>query len=451
MNPPHGPRGPLRGGALLSFPRHPEAFLRVSRKYGDLASFRVGNQQFVVINHPDLVREVFVTKQDSFVKGWGPVAGNTVMGHGLLTSEGALHRRQRRIVLPALHRQRLEEYANAVVRHARQLVDGWRDAPSSNILADARRITMLVIAETLLGTDIAPADAARVSHALDIIFRRFAGRMHAFAGPLRRLRVRSAKIGAEAGRELRALATSLMDARREQRGDDLVSLLLDTRDDAGDPLPDALIVDEIVTMFVTGHETIALALTWAWLRLARDARAQAQLDAELDAVLGGREPSFDDLRQMPYAQGVIAESLRLHPPQWMLGRRATEPVSVGGVDLPAGVNVLLSLYTLHRDARWFDDAEAFRPERWAAGVEKSAAPFTYLPFGLSIRRCVGEGFAWMETTLLLALTASRLRALPLPPGELGMEPLIVLRPEAKARMAFVARAPEAASAQSSAP
>jgi cytochrome P450 len=435
---PPGPRGPLPGGALLSFPRHPDAFLRVSRKYGDLASFRVGAQRFVLINHPDLVREVFVTKQDSFVKGWGPVGGNTVMGHGLLTSEGALHRRQRRIILPALHRQRLEHYADVVVRHGRALVDGWRDAPSANVLADARRITMLVIAETLLGTDM-QHDAARVSNALDVLFRRFAGRMHAFAGPLRRMRVRSARIGAEAARGLRQLAASLIEARRGKPGDDLVSLLLDTRDEAGEPLPEALVIDEIVTLLVTGHETIALALTWAWLRLAGDAHAQTLLHQELDAVLNERKPSFDDLRQLPYAQGVVAESLRLHPPQWMLGRRTTEPVTVGGCELPPGVNVLLSLYSLHRDARWFDDAETFRPERWAAGVEKSAAPFTYLPFGLSVRRCIGEGFAWMETTLLLALTASRLRANPLPPRDVEIEPVIVLRPKETLRIGFAAR------------
>jgi len=434
---PPGPRGFLPGRALLSFPRHPEAFRRLTRRYGDMVSFRVGSQQFFLINHPDQVREAFVTKHDRFVKGWGPVGGKTVLGFGLVTAERPLHQRQRRIVLPAMHRQRLEEYAAAVVREGRAMCRRWEGRREVDVLAEARHTTTRVIGETLFEVDLGD-DLPRINHAIAVFFGRFSGRMHAFAGALRRLRFRWAAKGAASARDLRDYADRLIAARRERPGRDLVSMLLEARDEDGQPLSSDQIRDETVTFIVAGHETVTIALAWAWKLLAENQGAQEKLHAELEAVLGGREPAFEDLRRLPYTQGVIAEALRLFPPQWMIGRRAVEDVQIGATAIPRGAIVLLSLFAMQRDARWFDDPEAFRPERWSAGVEKSATPYTYLPFGLALRRCVGEGFAWMESTLLLAQLASTFRVLPSTSGQKSA-PRVLLWPK-HANLRFEARA-----------
>jgi len=403
---PPGPRGLLPGRALLSFPREPEAFRRVSRRYGDLASFAVGKQRFFLVNHPDLVREAFVTKHESFVKGWGPQSGNTVLGRGLITSERALHRQQRRLLLPGFHRQRLEEYGEAVLRHARGLRDRWAAAGEVDILAEVRSTTIRIIGETMFSRDVT-AEVPALGAASQAIFRRFAGRMRAYAASLRRLQVKSNEAGARARAGLYDFAVNVIAERKAAPGTDIVSMLLAARDEAGEPLPDIQVRDEIVTFYFAGHETVSLALVWAWSLLAHTPRAQALLDAELDAVLGGRDPSYDDLKRLPFTQAVIAESMRLYPPQWMIGRRAIEPVELGGYRIAEGETVLLCLSSLHRDARWFAEPDQFRPERWAAGIEKTPQPFTYLPFGAGVRRCIGEGFAWMEATLLLATIASR--------------------------------------------
>lgn len=423
MTPP-GPRGWLPGQALFSFPREPEAFVRVAREHGDLASWRVGRQQFFLVNHPDLVREAFVTKHDRFVKGWGPVLGNTVLGSGLITAEDALHRTQRRLMLPAFHRQRLEEYHDIVVRHGRGLRDRWSEG--IDVLAEARKTTLAILGDTLFGENVTP-DVPMLAAAAGTIFQRFAGRMSAFAGPLRRLRRRSAQAAKSAGEDLREFAARMVAARRSQPGDDLVSTLLAARDEGGEPLSPQQVQDEIVSFVFAGHETVSITLTWVWRQLARNPDAQARLHAELDA-LDGREPRFEDLRRLPFTQGAIAETMRLHPPQWMIGRRAIAPVEIGGCAIPHGAIVLLCLPALHRDARWFDEPEAFRPERWAAGIEKSALPYSFLPFGAGLRRCIGEGFAWMEATALLAIVASRFAVDPAPSHAMKSEPLLLLRP-----------------------
>lgn len=443
---PPGPRGMLPGRALLSFPRHPEAFRRVALKHGDLSSFLVGAQRFFLINHPDLVREALSTKAASFMKGWGPVAGHSLLRNGLLTSEGALHQQQRRLMLPAMHRQRLEEYAEIVIRHGRELAENWPAGADVDVVTKARHVTLRVIGEALFGTDTS-ADAGPLTAALAVVFQRFAGRMHPFARLVRGIRRGSAAAGSAATGALRDYASALEAERRSRPGNDLLAMLLEARDESGAPLSKEQIVDEIVTFLIAGHETVALTLAWAWALLARNAPAQLLLHRELDTVLGDREPGWEDLRRLPYTHGVIAEAMRLYPPQWMLGRRAIERVEIGGSEVSQGAVVLVCLSILHRDGRWFDAPDSFRPERWSAGIDKSAVPFTFIPFGVATRRCVGEGFAWMEATLLLALMARRLRVAPVT-SALRVDPLLLLRPE-NARLRFEKRQPQSFASASS--
>jgi len=418
---------------MLSFPRRPEAFRRVAARYGDIASWVVGRQRFVLINHPDLIREAFITREEQFVKGWGPVLGNSVLGAGLITSEGAVHHRQRRLVLPAMHRGRLEEYAAAVLRHGTAMRDAWPRRASVTLLDEHRGVTLRVIGETVLGSDLS-GEHERVQAMTEVVWKRFAGRMHGFGRWRRRLSDRTAMQTRDGFTEL---ADRLIAARRAAPGRDLVSMLLEARDETGEPLPDQQLRDEVVTMIIAGHETVALTLTWAWHLLAAHPAAQEALHREVDEVLGSREPRWEDLKRLRVAESVIAETLRLKPAQWAMGRRAVVDVPLGGYVVPRGAIVLLCLPALHRDARWFESPEEFRIERWSQGVEKSARPFSYLPFGVGQRRCIGEGFAWMEATMLLALVAQRFRIASAP--RVAEEPLLLLRPKANGPFVFESR------------
>lgn len=436
---PDGPRGILPGGALLSFPRTPDAFLGVARKYGDLASFHVGSQTILLVSHPDLVREAIVTKHDSFVKGWAPAAGHTVLGRSLNTVDGAAHRAQRRLVLPAFHRARLQEYANAFIREGLALRERWRAGVEFDALEALREATLRSVGWTLFGIDLSD-DLARLEEATQATLGRFSPRMHAFAVPLRALRFRSTAKIAAVRDDFRSFADALIDRRAAAPGGDVISMMLAAADENGAPVERERVRDEIIDFIIAGHETAAVALTWVWKLLARHPAAQARLGEELDGVLPGRDLAPDDWKRLPYTIGVVAEALRLYPPQWMMGRRAIEPVEIGGIALQEGTLVLVCMPVLHRDARWFDEPEAFRPERWADGVERSARPFTYLPFGVGPRRCIGEGFAWMEMTLLLAAVASRFRVKP------RLEPMeaeaMLLQTPRSGRMVFEERMKE---------
>jgi len=423
--------------------------------HGDVVRMRAFGRTFVLVAHPDAAREVLVTQQKRFARGYAHRGLKLFLGEGLLTSEGELHRRHRRMAQPAFHRERVAGYARAMVAAAGRWDARWRAraAPGAplDLAAEMMALTLGIAGETLFGADVgasagevadALADALRAAPLAFLPFGRWALRLPIpIAWRFHRARARLDRVVFGMIAERRAAA-----ARGEpaDRGD-LLSMLLAARDDesdgtAGDAAPsgralsDDELRDEAMTLFLAGHETTASALSWTWYLLGTHADAQARLHAELDAVLGAgaarRAPGVGDVAALPYTRAVIAEAMRLFPPAYAIGRRCVERTTLGGYAIEPGWGVLTSPWLAHHDPRWWPEAERFRPERWLDPDAAAARPrFAYFPFGGGSRICIGEQFAWTETTLVLATLASRWAvrvapgAAPRPRGAVTLRPI----------------------------
>jgi cytochrome P450 len=442
---PPGPRGLVPGLQLLSFTRDPLGFLkRLAATYGDIAYFSGGTESIYFFNHPDYVKDVLVTQNASFMKGRGLQRAKLLLGEGLLTSEPPLHRRQRRLAQPAFHKQRVNAYASLMVDYARRLQrERWEDGRTLDIAQEMMHLTLAIVGKTLFGTET-EAEAEEVRRALAAAMVSFSRFMMPFAELLDRLPLPSRRRFERARARLDAIIYRIIEERRaggEDRGD-LLSMLLHAQDEEGDQsgMTDEQLRDEAMTIFLAGHETTANALAWTWHLLSQNPEAERKLHAELERVLGGRPPTAEDLPRLAYTEMVFAESMRLYPPAWVLGRRAIRDCEVGGYALPAGSLVLLSQFVMHRDARFYADPERFDPERWTPEAKAARPPFSYFPFGGGPRRCIGEGFAWMEGVLVIAALAQNWRLRPVPGHPVELQPVVTLRPRHGIRMTLERRA-----------
>jgi cytochrome P450 len=358
-----------------------------------------------------------------------------LLGDGLLTSEGEHHRRQRRLVQPAFHRDRLAGYGAVMVERTAIVRDRWQPGQPFDVLQEMMRLTLAIVAKTLFSTDV-DSEADEIGVALTEVFSLFEIILMPFSEILEKLPLPAVGRFKRARKRLDETIYRLIAERRENPRDtgDLLSMLLLACDDEGSGgMSDTQVRDEALTLFLAGHETTADALTWAWYLLSQNPQAESEFHAELDRVLDGRLPSFADLPQLRYTESVFAEALRLYPPAWGIGRRALEDFQVGDFLIPARSVVLMSPYVVHRDPRWFSDSLAFRPERWLTD-DSSRPKFAYFPFGGGARVCIGERFAWMEGTLLLAAIGQRWR-LRLEPGHrVETHARITLRPKHGMRM-----------------
>ena len=313
-----------------------------------------------------------------------------LLGDGLLTSEGDHHRRQRRLVQPAFHRDRLAGYGAVMVERSAVVRDQWQSGQPFDVLQEMMRLTLAIVAKTLFSTDV-DSEADDIGAALTQVFDLFEIILMPFSEILEKLPLPAVRRFHRARKRLDETIYRLIAERRAEGRDagDLLSMLLLARDEDGrGGMTDEQVRDEALTLFLAGHETTADALTWAWYLLSQNPQAEAAFHAELDRVLAGRLPSFDDLPQLRYTESVFAEALRLYPPAWGIGRRALEDYPVGDFVIPARSVVLMSPYVVHRDPRWFPDPLVFRPERWL--VEDPARPkFAYFPFGGGARVCIG--------------------------------------------------------------
>jgi cytochrome P450 len=439
--PPPGESRPW--STIFALRRDPLDFLeRTAARYGDLAHLRVGPYRLVFVNHPDLIHEVLAAKDASFIKGRVLDQARDVFGQGLLTSEGDFHRRQRRLIQPAFHRRRIEAYADAMAADAAAAAARWRDGETLDVAREMMRLTLRIVARSLFSVDVEEESAREVGRALDALVAAFSLVAVPWAGLLRKLPLPAARRAQRGRQTLDALVYRMIaERRRTGGGEDLLSLLLAARDeDGGGAMDDRQVRDEVLTLFLAGHETTANALAWSWYLLASHPEAEARFHAEVDAVLGDRLPAARDLPSLPYTRQVFAESMRLYPPAWAVSRRTVEPVTIGGYPVPAGAGVLASQWVAHRDPRFFEDPLAFRPERWTEDFEARLPKLAYFPFGGGPRICIGMGFAWMEGVLLLA-TIGRGWTMRLVPGHrVEPYPRITLRPKDGVRVT-VARRP----------
>lgn len=427
--------------AILALRNDPLGYLeRIAARYGDLAHLRVGPYKVVFVNHPDLVHEMLVAKDASFIKGRALDQTRDVFGQGLLTSEGEFHKRQRRLIQPAFHRRRIEGYADAMAADAAAAAARWQDGETVDISREMTRLTLRIVARTLFSVDVEEESAREVGRALDALVDAFS--VVAVLGAFfRKLPLPSVRRANKARETLDALIYRMIAERRRTGGggEDLLSLLLAARDEDGSAMDDRQVRDEAMTLFLAGHETTANALAWSWYLLAGHPEAEARFHAEIDSVLGDRLPGAADLPSLPVTRQVFAEAMRLYPPAWAVSRRAIEPVTIGGYPVPAGSGVLASQWVLHRDPRFFPDPSAFRPERWTEDFEARLPRLAYFPFGGGPRICIGMGFAWMEGILLLATIGRRWKMRLVPGQRVEPHPRITLRPKNGVRVTLERR------------
>jgi cytochrome P450 len=426
---PPGPRVNLLR-ALQTIRHDPLNFhLDVARRFGDLAYYRAGLFHIYVVSHPDLIREVLVTKSHGFMKGQALQEAKRILGEGLLTSEGELHRRQRHLIQPVFHRQRVVGYGDVMASLAERHAGRWHDGQEFDLHRQMTRLTLAIVGATLFDTDVEDGDAAEVGRALTTAFDMFDRFFLPFSGLIERLPLPSNRRFEEARASLDRIVYGMIRDRRAggDRGD-LLSMLLFAGD--GSSMEDRQVRDEAMTLFLAGHETTSNALTWTLYLLSRHPEVEARLLEELDrAIRSDRLPGAGDLASLPYLHRVLTESLRLYPPAWILGRLALEDVELGGYVIPKGATVVASPYLVHHDPRWYPGPERFDPDRWIDDGPGPGRPkYAYFPFGGGSRMCIGQDFAWMEAMLVLATVARRWRFRPVPGHPVQMHPMVTLRP-----------------------
>jgi cytochrome P450 len=387
------------------------ALTRWAQKYGDLVAARFGPRYIVFVNHPDLVEEILVNQNRKFIKHYRLRNATRTLGQGLLVSEGEFWRGQRKLVQPAFHRERIATYAKLMVEFTERMLRSWAAGEIRDVQEDMMSLTLEIVAKALFDAEISN-DSAQVRMAMETLMRAFALRTASLVSPPHWIPTpMNVKVERAVRRLERTLLNIITDRRKrgEDRGD-LLSMLLRAQDvESGRQMSDEQLRDEVMTLFMAGHETTANTLAWAWFLLSGHPEAEAGLHAELTQVLGDRSPSLGDLPRLRYAENIINETLRIYPTVWMLGREAIAPVELGGYLIPARTTVFMPQWVIHRDRRWFDDPELFRPERWEGGLMQRISRYAYFPFGGGPRICVGNNFALMEAALILATIAQKYR------------------------------------------
>jgi cytochrome P450 len=397
-------------GKLLDFLRDPLAFTAECVRLGPIVEVRLPGPPTYVVSGPALMEEVLVAQSRSFIKDKFTRDLSAVIGFGLLTSDGELWRSRRRIAQPAFSRGRIQAHAETMVAATEQRTADWRDGEARDAHDEMARVAIDIAARTLFGAEVGD-DADRLSHALGVLMRRFADWRYDHLPLFTRLPIEANRRVRRAQEDLDGIIHRLIAGRRTDPGgrDDLLAMLLAARDEDGAPLSDAALRDEVMILFIAGHETSANALAWTWMLLAQHPAVEEKLLAEVDCVLGDRAPTADDVPKLPYTAQVLHESMRLYPPSWALGREAVEEVDLNGYRLPRGSQVIIPQWALQRDPRYFERPGSFEPERWSGDLARRLPKGVFIPFGAGPRACIGNSFAVMETVLVLATIARRFR------------------------------------------
>ena len=426
-----GPKGGLLSGTMGEYGADPVAAVRRWRdEYGDFVPIRFGPFRAHMAYGPAEIEEILVDRAADFRKSFGTRMLIPLLGRGLLTAEGDEWMRHRRLASPAFHRARVEGYGRTMAGYAEDRVNAWRDGQIVDLHDEMTALTLRIVARTLFDADVTARieEVARLGTEIqDFYYLRFATLK--FLIPTWLPTPGNRQLG-RATRRLDDVVYGIIRERHpgEDRGD-LLSMLLLARDEQGAGMSEGQVRDEVMTLLLAGHETTAIALSWAFLLLDRNPDARDSLETELAAALGNEPASPDDVPALPYAQAVINETLRLYPPAYITGREAIRDTTIGGEPIPKRHILLISMYATHRDPRFFPAPDDFRPERWLDGLEKRLPRGAFIPFGLGSRKCIGASFAMMEATLLLATIARRWR-FEVAPGEIGTHPSITLRPAA---------------------
>jgi cytochrome P450 len=431
-------------GMALNLRRDPLGGMRqMAFEYGDIVRFYVMMQERILLNRPDLINQVLVIQHGKFHKSeLTRRITRRMLGQGLLISEGDFWRRQRRLAQPAFHRSRTNDYAATMLDIAQAHIGDWRDGEQRNIAQEMTALTLDIALRTLFGTTL-PGEARQVGHAMTFLMRYSLRRNRL---PFRVPENWPTPANRRANRELQFIDSLVYRIISERRAEgnssvhnDLLALLMGAMDEDGSQMTPQQLHDETMTLFLAGHETTAQMLGWTWYALSQNPAVESRLHEELHGVLGGRPPGATDFPRLPYLQAVMSEVLRLYPPAYVLARETVEPCEIGGYQLHPGSTVVLSQWITHRDPRYYDDPEVFRPERWLDGLVDRLPPGAYFPFGDGPRRCIGQGFALLEAAIVTATIAQKFSFRMVPGHTVVPEPLVTLRPRHGIQMTLHAR------------
>jgi cytochrome P450 len=434
-NLPPGPRGNFFLGSAIDLGRSSMKFLtQCAREYGDIVYLRFFGTPVCLLTHPNDIEYVLVKNPGNFVKSRDYRALKSVLGNGLLTNEGAPWQKQRKLVQPTFRHENTDRYADVMVLATTKMLDAWQDGEKRDIHQQLMALTLDIVAEALFGSDVS-GHAGGVEQALAVMMNQFDGMAGlAFLLPEKFPLPSTLKFKRSVVR-LDKIIYSIIHGRRSARGgrgtsNDLLEMLLRSQDEEGGRMSDEQLRDEVMTLFLAGHETTANALSWTWYLLAQHPEIEARLYQEISEVLRGKVPSARDFTWLPYTEMVVKESMRLYPPAWAIGRQAVGPFEMGGYKFPAGTNIAILQWSTQRDSRFFPEPEKFDPERWnAEAMRENPLPrFAYFPFGGGPRVCVGAGFAMMEAILLLATMAQRFRMSLVAKRKVKLLPSVTLRP-----------------------
>jgi cytochrome P450 len=430
-NKPPGPKGQLIMGVMREFNRDTLGFIERCRDYGDVVRTRFLWVNAFFLYNPADIETMLTTNARSYRKAQSLRSPffHRLVGNGLVTSEGDFWRRQRRLAQPAFHRQRISSYGDIMVQYAQRTIANWQDGEQRDLSRDMTRLTLEIVVKTLFNSDVSK-DADHVGQILTSLVKPFASQATLKWILDNRLPTPGHRRYFNAVSEIDRIVFRIIAERRASGYDegDLLSMLLQAQDDDGTRMSDAQLRDEVMTLFLAGHETTALALSWSWYLLALNPEAEKKFHAELDEVLGGRTPTVADMPSLKYTEMIAKEAMRLYPPAYAVGREAVEATEIGGFRVPKGTQLFAFQWVTHRDARYFEDPAAFKPERWTSEKSEQLPKYAYFPFGGGPRQCIGNYFAMLEIVLLLATIGQHFR-FALTDEKVEVLPVLSLRPK----------------------
>ena len=428
------PPGPSDWGALTNLRRiifDRISFIEDMAKYGDVSRAFIAGLPVYFVNDPALIQRILVTDYKKFPKSRGYDVLAQVVGQGILTSGGDFHKSQRKMIQPSFTAQRVPIYAAAMTDHTARMCEKWEDGQEVNMADQMMRLTLNIIAKTLFDTD-AEEDAELVQETLESFF----DIMHNFEGPFGPLYARMKFLPKhrhwlQQRDKLDELIYRIIEQHQKDGGDkgDVLSKMIEAVDDDGKPMAVKQLRDEAITLFLAGHETTALAMSWTWMLLSQNPQYMEELQNELDRELGGRPATVDDLDRLVYTRMVMSESMRLYPPAYAVDRTPLEDYDTGDFIFKKGSFVVMSQWSMHRHPEYWPDPERFDPWRWTEEETAKRPKFAYFPFGGGPRVCIGEGFAWMEAIIILATLAQHWTPELKPGYTPELQPLVTLRPK----------------------
>jgi cytochrome P450 len=465
---PPGPYSILPEKLLREFMHDPiKTLMNIAHMYDDIAHFKFGRQHVCLFNEPNYIEDVLIRNHKNFIKSRGLQVSKRLLGEGLVTSEGQYHDRQRRIIQPAFHPNLIKTYGKIVTDYEQLMCDRWKDGMTLDLHKEMMHVTLAIISKAVLGSDVKLEKDDEVGNALLVCMEYFNRLQMPFGELIEKIPILPINKGFQrAKKTLDSIVYNMIKDHRDnesrgirKEGDLLYTLLQAQDEEAGiGKMTDSQLRDEVMTIFLAGHETTANALTWTFYLLSQNPTVGDKLYEELCSILGNtgdshkdsssntssnsisissskkRIPTIEDVPKLEYTEKVFRESMRLYPPAWTIGRQAINDYKVDKYIIPAGSIILMSQYVMHRNPRYFSDPELFYPDRWTKEAKLHLPRFSYFPFGGGIRACIGEPFAWMEGILLLATICHRWKMHHDADHKVELKPLITLRPKYGMRM-----------------